>query len=82
MKKTIRLTESDLEKIVKRVINEGTQLLPLENLVAQGQTANYVINTKDYGQLTITLSNQNGKICLTGAQGVGYKFYEKNSQGQ
>ena len=61
MKKIIRLTESDLTRIVKRVIKEQDQ--KLEKL------RNQIDGIKETGNINISVTNQNAEVSFTDKDG-------------
>jgi hypothetical protein len=62
MKKIIRLTESDLTRIVRRVINEADD----EKLVILKQKINGIKNT---GTIEVSVTNQNANVSFTDKYG-------------
>jgi len=83
MKRIIRLTESDLTRIVRRVINENNN--DILQCVATAAEVNYndLINLAPCAKLQENPTKEDIEACLEGAKGVidnktkGMSFFEK-----
>ena len=65
MKRTIRLTEGDLTRIIKRIINEGKVVLPMSQYVTDAKMAEGATRVVEAGVMTYTLKNEGGRLVVS-----------------
>ena len=65
MKRTVRLTEGDLTRIIKRIINEGKLILPMSQYVTDAKMGEGATRVVEAGETTYTLKNEGGRLVVS-----------------
>jgi hypothetical protein len=71
MKKIVRLTESDLARIVRRVVNEGV-MQNVRDIMKDGES-----KTIQSGDTKYTFTREGENIFLTSAEMAGVKYFRQ-----
>jgi hypothetical protein len=76
MKKIVRLTESDLVRLVKRVINEGQQSFDVVPLSTQNAGTGMIMDGKGRNILNQVSTFSTNEIVLNAKEGINYEVGE------